>query len=160
MQASDWKDTTTLLNCFQERSPYSTSDSALRNIYTGLHAQYTVNADKAQVIGNGILNRMEGETVAEYIFKKNHQVTTLDTKSVVKIEGITVQIDPQLLFQRLTLAAKAAGSIEDVFKYELCSYPPALYDSSLMLRQSQKSVLANAMWNTLSLDAPKIPGDV
>ena len=87
-------------------------------------------------------------------------LTTLDTKSVVKIEGITVQIDPQLLFQRLTLAAKAAGSIEDAFKYELCSYPPALYDSSLMLRQSQKSVLANAMWNTLSLDTPKIPGDV
>ena len=156
----DWKDTTTLLNCLQERNPFSNSDSTLRNIYTGLHAQDTVNADEAQVIGNGILNRMEGETVAEYIFKKNHQVTTLDTKSVVKIEGITVQIDPQLLFQRLTLAAKAAGSIEDVFKYELCSYPPALYDSSLMLRQSQKSVLANAMWNTLSLDTPKIPGDV
>jgi len=47
--------------------------------------------------------------------KKNHQVTTVDTKSVVKIEVIAVQIDPQLLFQRLTLTAKAAGSIEDVF---------------------------------------------
>ena len=94
----DWKDTTTLLNCLQERNPFSTSDSTLRTIYTGLHAQDCVNADEAQVIGNGILNRMEGETVAEYIFKKNHQVTTLDTKSVVKIEGITVQVDPQLLF--------------------------------------------------------------
>ena len=43
-------------------------------------------------------------TVAEYAFKRNYQVITLDTKFANKIDGITVQIDPQLLFQRLTLA--------------------------------------------------------
>ena len=43
-------------------------------------------------------------TIAEYTFKRNYQVITLDTKSANKIDGITVQIDPQLLFQRLTLA--------------------------------------------------------
>lgn len=49
---------------------------------------------------------MEGLSAAEYTFKRNHQVITLDTKSAVKIDGNMVQIDPQLLFQRLTLAAK------------------------------------------------------
>ena len=71
-----------------------------------------------------------------------------------------MQIDPQLLFQTLTLAAKATNHIEDVFKYELCSYPPALFDTSLMLRESQKSVLANAIWNLLPQYIPGIPGEV
>ena len=33
-------------------------------------------------------------TVAEYTFKRNYQVITLATKSAIKIDGITVQIDP------------------------------------------------------------------
>ena len=39
----------------------------------------------------------------------------------------------------------------------MCSYPPALFDTSLKLRESQKSVLANAIWNLLPQD---IPGEV
>ena len=58
---------------------------------------------------------MKGVTVAEYTFKRNHQVVTLDNKSALKIKGVKVQIDPQLLFQRLTVAAKVTNSIEDVF---------------------------------------------
>ena len=38
-------------------------------------------------------------TVAEYSFKRNYQVITLATKSAIKIDGITVQIDPQVLFR-------------------------------------------------------------
>ena len=156
----DWKDTQTLLSSLQERNPFSTSDTTLRNIYSGLHAKGTVNIDKAQDVGNAILDRMEGAAVTEYIFKKNHQAVTLDTKSIIKIEGVAVQIDPQLLFQRLTLAAKATSNTEDVFKYELCSYPPTLFDTSLMLRQPQKTALASAVWNTLELDTPEVPGEV
>ena len=92
---------------------------------------------------------MEGMTAADYTFKRNDQVITLDTKFTVRTDGITVQIDPQLLFQRLTIAAKASNNIEDVFKYELCSYPPALFDTSLLLSEPQKPVLANAIWNLL-----------
>ena len=40
-------------------------------------------------------------------------------KSSIKIDGNTVQIDPQLLFQRLALAAKATQDLEAVFNYEL-----------------------------------------
>ena len=148
------------MRCLQERNPFSTSNTTLRNIYSGLHAQCTVNVDKAQDVGNAILDKMEGTTVVEYTFKRNNQVVTLDTESVVKIEGVSVQIDPQLLFQRLTLAARTASNIQDVFKYELCSYPPALFDTSLMLRLPQKSGLACAVWNTLALDTPEIPAEV
>ena len=103
---------------------------------------------------------MEGTTAADFTFKRSDQVVTLDTKAAVKIDGVTVQIDPQLLFQRLTIAAKASDNIEDIFKYELCSYPPALFDSSLLLREPQKPVLANAIWDSLTQDSPGISGEV
>ena len=103
---------------------------------------------------------MEGKTAAEYSFKRNKQAVTLDTKSAVKIDGIAVQIDPQLLFQRLTIAARATDNLEDVFKYELCSYPPALFDSSLLLREPQKPVLANAIWALLTPGTPQTTGEI
>ncbi len=86
--------------------------------------------DTAKIFGNAaILASMEGKTAAVFTFKKSGKV---------KIDGVTVQIDPQLLFQRLTIAAKAVDKIEDIFKYELCSYPPALFDSSLLLREPKQ----------------------
>lgn len=42
---------------------------------------------------------MEGISAAEYTFKRKNQAVTLDTKSEVKIDGVAVQRDPQLLFQ-------------------------------------------------------------
>ncbi|XP_062523628.1 uncharacterized protein LOC134198281 [Corticium candelabrum] len=136
-QARDWKDTHKILKYLRDMNPF-TSDTSLRSISTGVHAHSTVNVDKAKDVGNAILISMEGKTAAEYNFKKKDQVITLDTKNAVKVDGIAVQIDPQLLFQRLTIiAAKATENFEDVFRYELCSYPPALFDSSLLLREPQ-----------------------
>ena len=58
---------------------------------------------------------MEGNTAADYTFKRGDHVVTLGTKSAVKIDGVSVQIDPQLLFQRLVLiAAKASDNLEYV----------------------------------------------
>ncbi|KAG1672652.1 hypothetical protein GQR58_015915 [Nymphon striatum] len=50
--------------------------------------------------------------------------------------------------------------MQGIFKYELCSYPAALFDSSLMLRQPQKAVLADAMWKMLSSSSNKPTGPV
>ena len=114
---------------------------------------------ETEINGKPNVITFKNKAKAKYTFKRNDQVITLETKSV-KSDGIAVQIDTQLLFQRLTLATKATNHIEDVFKYELCSYPPALFDTSLMLRESQKSVLANAIWNLLPQDIPGIPAEV
>ena len=145
-QARDWKDTHIVLNYLQERNPF-TSDTILRSISTGVHAHNSVNVDKGKDVGNAILVRMEGKTAAEYSFKRNKQAVTLDTKSAVKIDGIAVQIDPRLLFQRLTIAARANDNLEDVFKYELCSYLPALFDSPQSHRSQCWPTLSGPSWH-------------
>ena len=77
---------------------------------------------------------MEGKTTAEYTFKRRSQAITLDTKST--------------------------ENLEDVFKYELCSFPPAHFNSSLLLREPQKPQLADAIWTLLTPDVPGITGEV
>ena len=87
--------------------------------------------------------------MGEYVFKRANQVVTLNSKSSVKVDGYVIQIDPQLLFQRLTLVAKSRDSLEDVFWFELCSYPPALFSSAQFLCEAHKPVLADAIWSFL-----------
>ena len=147
------------LKYLHERNPFS-SDVSLRSISTGVHASTTVNVDIAKYVGNAILSSMEGISAAEYTFKRKNQAVTLDTKCQVRINGATIQIDPQLLFQRLTIAAKATESLQEIFKYELCSHPPALFDSSLLLRQPQKPVLVNAIWKLVEPDISTVPSEV
>ena len=52
--------------------------------------------------------------------------------------------------QRLIVACNRSDDLQGLFRYELCSYPAALFDSSLTLRKSQKPVLADAIWAKLS----------
>ena len=158
-QARDMRDTHNILNHLKERNPFC-SDPSLRSISTGVHAHISVNVDQADTMGQNILENMEGQTTSDYTFKKKDQAITLGTKSAVNIDGETMQVDPQLLFQRLTIAAKASQELSSVFKYELCSYTPALFDTSLLLREAHKSVLADAIWTRLTTDFPGITGQI
>ena len=115
----------------------------------------TVNVDKAVAIGDMILTSMNGTTPAEYTFQKKNQAVTLGLKpSSVKIDGDRIQIDPLLLFQRLTTVMQSSYDLESAFKHELCSYPSALFDSSLLLREADKPALADAIWKTCECEAP------
>ena len=96
----DMKDTKTLLNALAEQNPF-TAQQGLRNIMNGVHANYTVNVDDAKDIGQGILASMTRKFVTEFAFKRSSQAVTLGTKSSVKIDGEKIQVDPQLLFQRI-----------------------------------------------------------
>ena len=50
------------------------------------------------------------------------------SKSSVKIADEKVEVDPQLLFQRLIIACDNS-QLEKLFQYKLCTYPTTLLDS-------------------------------
>ena len=154
-QARDWKDTLTVLQYLQERNPF-TSDPSLRSIATGVHAHSTANVDKAVEVGNMILTSMHGKTAVEYTFQRKNQAITLGQSFSIKIDGDRIQIDPQLLFQRLTTVVQSSSELESAFRYELCSYPSALFDSSLLLREADKPALADAIWKSCECDVPVV----
>ncbi|WAR09456.1 hypothetical protein MAR_019414 [Mya arenaria] len=57
--------------------------------------------------------------------------------------------------RRFTVVSKAS-----LFEYGLCSNPPVLFDTSLLLRQPHKLVLVYAIWALLTTDLPGITGQV
>ena len=124
---------------------------------TGVNAEESVDVDEARGKGEKILASMAGQPVNTYSFKRKDQSITLAAGSSVKIDGVKVCVDPQLLFQRLVFACNSLADLQGVFKYELCSYPAALFDSPVTLRQPQKASLSDALWEKLSEQAKTGP---
>ena len=76
---------------------------------------------------------MAQQKVLQHSFKKKHQAVTLST-SAVKVNNETIQIDPQVLFQRLITAGTRNDQLEQIFQFELCSYPPAIFEARHVMR--------------------------
>ena len=74
--ARDWKDTFVIVHYLMDRNPFECGEN-LNNIANGMHAQATVNADKALEIGSRILNQMDGISTADYTFKRKDQAITI-----------------------------------------------------------------------------------
>ena len=55
----DWKDTQVVLTSLQERNPFCTSDVSLRSIYSVMHANKSINIDKALEVGSSIVAGMD-----------------------------------------------------------------------------------------------------
>ena len=49
---------------------------------------------------------------------------------------------------------QSSGDLKLAFKHELCSYPPALSDSSLLLHETDKPTLADAIWKICESGVP------
>ena len=154
-RARDVKDVLTIIAALQDSNPFS-PDANLRNVMNGVYADSSVNVDEARKIGEKVLTSMTGKTITEYTFKKNEQAITLASKCAIKIDNEQVQVDPQLLFQRLLLAANSSEDLPSIFRYELSSYPASLFDFQLMMRQANKPALADAIWSKLN---PQITGE-
>jgi len=142
----DANDVNKLLTFIEDKSPFGNAET-LRNIVNGVIATDNVNVDRAEDIGSKILGDMEGKQVLKYTFKKKDQAVAMDSKSKISIDGEDVSIDPLLLFQRLVMVSTQKESIQDAFGYELCGYPPALFEKRNELLKANKPALANALWD-------------
>ena len=155
-QKKDEQDRQSLLRFLLNRNPFA-GDMSLRNISTGVTADPTVNADSAKAVGNTILQSMQGSAVKEFKFKKKDQVVTMDVKVCAKVDGESIQVDPQLLFQRLVTAANGQpdeSELSSLFEFEHSTPPPSLFEPSGLLRESHKSGLADALMTTAKGEPP------
>ena len=67
------------------------------------------------------------------------------TRKTVAVSAIN-HLDPSLLFQRLvTIGGRCSVLDHELLSYELCSYSPALFESSDIPRKANKPELANAL---------------
>ena len=60
---------------------------------------------------------------------------------------MVARADPQLLFQRITMVAdRMTENNGRHFWYELSGYPSSLFDTSGLLREANKPILADSIW--------------
>ena len=155
----DLKDTKIVLSYLLERNPFS-DDCTLRNIATGVTADDTINAEEAKAIGTSIIDSMIGKCVMEYSFKKKNQIVTMALNNAIKVSKEFINIDPQVLFQRLVAAGISNEHLPEIFCYELSSYPPALFDAKYVMKAANKPALADSIWAIIPEDAHgKLEGD-
>ena len=131
-QRRDMKDTHALLLTMSERNPFAESTS-LRNIVTGVNVTGDVDVCRAKEIGQKIMDSMTGIPVVQYTFKRSDQVTTLQPKSSVRVDGQPIHVDPELLLQHHIVSSNGIEDRKALFRFELCSYPSALFDDTSAL---------------------------
>ena len=68
------------------------------------------------------------------------------SNNAIKVSHELVNIDPQVLFQRLVTAGMSNDKLPEVFQYELSSFPPALFDTKNIMKAANKPALADAIW--------------
>ena len=153
----DYKDIQTIFDFFKERPPFM-AVHPLRNIVSGEVAGHLVNVDRAKDIGQDILNSMCGKEAKTWTFKKNTTAKTLRFKGAFTVESEAVHIDQQLLFQRLMfIAERISFDPSRLFTYEMCTFPPSLFDSKGHMLQANKASLADHLWDTYMVPGQGLP---
>ena len=90
-----------------------------------------------------MLQRLENVQVTDFTFKTEWKAVNMGNKlNIVSERGETIQVDPYLLFQRLTvIATHGKADMEPIFEYELCPYPASLAQSPMVPHFADKPKL-------------------
>ena len=66
-------------------------------------------------------------------------MVTMAHKMSVKVDDGAIHVGPQILSERMILVAgRVVDNVDDIFRYELCAYPAALFNTSGFLREANK----------------------
>ena len=152
----DLNDTREIIKFLKDRSLFENTES-LYNIVTGVTAAIKVNVDRAEIIGKDIVASMVNQNVFEIFFQRKNQATNMQTTGVIGEE--TINIDPQVLFQCLIAIKDHHDYSSELFEYELCGYPPVLFDRYELPREANKPQIADAVWEVTKSVQTKVPSD-
>ena len=110
-----------ILAALKEWNPFS-QDLTLHSILNGITADDKINIHKDKDVGQVIIDSTVGKSVYELSFEWRRQAITLASRTSIIINNEPVQVDPQLMFQRLhDIAARETNeNPTSQFKYELC----------------------------------------
>ena len=143
----DNKDTMNIFEFLLENNPFECTKD-LRSITSSLTADQTVNVHRTKHVGEKILDKMFGKNVFSFSFSRKDTVTLLGQDKQARVDEEVVNINPQLLFQRLLAISNNPTDEHDLdhfLLYKLCVHPAALLNESVMMRKATKSQLADAI---------------
>ena len=160
-QDRDVKETLDLISYLKERNPFKENTST-----TSQYCLWYGRSERSQCWPSKrnwrqyILLSMAGKSVEEFTFRKAEEAMTLASRSTVNVKEESIVVDPQLMFQRLVIVGERCEDLSTLFKYELCSHPPALFDSLSLPLKANKAVLADVLWKSLSKEQQPVGDQV
>lgn len=144
-QKRNCKDLQTFISWLEEHNPFSKTHE-LSSLSTGIVADENVNCDKAFEVGTLALNEIEKKTFNEIHLKRKLAVKSLAsvTRSMT-IHNNTVCVNPNTLLHRMVCTVRSDERLKEIFKFELCAYPPSLFDESGLIRKGSKSSMVTVL---------------
>ena len=82
-QSKDLTDTRAMVAFLNERTPFEVGENSLHSFATGIVAKANITIDATKIVGHKILNKMVGECVLIYSFRKRTK-QQMDTKFTMK----------------------------------------------------------------------------
>ena len=108
--------------------------------------------------GECIVEKMVDKRISEILFKRKDQAVTLGSNAAIKVDGEGIQVDPLLLFQRMTPVSKA--DLQNALCYELCTIPRSLFETTEFFQGAQKGSLADSIWRNIKPKECLVPNRV
>ena len=156
----DGKDVEALKDQLKQHNPFDCQDSRLQCIFTGVAGDIDdgVNCDQAEKVGSEIQGSLDDIIVNKASIKRSKQVKTLaPLLPAVKINGDSVHVDPNILFQRLIMLIDRTEDMTNCFEYELTPEPTSLFKDGLM-RKPNKAILGRTLIKESSILKEKFDG--
>ena len=158
--ARDSADCNKIKDFFATHNPFMPPNisSSIRNIVSGTLGSLNVNVDDVVSVGEKILADMKDRSVSDYSFKRKSQAVNLSEKIRFSGQNGPADVDPVLLFQRLTAILLSTRQnqtgidLSGLFSYSLCPYPAALASSSSRMLLPSKSKLMESLIQTCSIN--------
>lgn len=144
-QKRNCKDLQTFILWLEERNPFSKTPE-LSSLSTGVLADGNVNCDRAFEVGALALKEIENKKFNEIHLKRKSAVKSLAsiTKSMT-INNNTVCVNPNTLLHRMVCTVRSDERLKEIFQFELCAYPPSLFDESGLMRKGSKSSMVTVL---------------
>jgi len=108
----DNHDLSKIITWFDSHDPFDLSETALKSLSSGLVANDDINCDDADLVGEKIQKNLDNVTFEEAKIRKKDRIKTLEVlQPGVTVGAKTVNIDPLILFTRLTAIIQRDGSV-------------------------------------------------
>ena len=112
---------------------------------TGEVGSQQINCERAYDISHAAAEAIVGQNFPSIKLSIKDKVVTFNSqKHRMQVRGRDVEINPGMLFHRMTCVLTNNADLEGYLKYELSQYPPALFKNGL-LRKNTKSEMTNSM---------------
>ena len=143
-KARDKADLEKLMEWLRAHSPCDYSHTeGLVALTSGVVADTKINCERAYSISTSAANAITGQQFTAIKLKLKDKVVTFSShRNKIHVRGQTVELNPTLLFYRITCILNNSAEMEMYLTYELSPYPTSLFKDGI-LRKNDKSDLTS-----------------